>query len=555
MKTKKILFPLFAAGLLLTTGCTDNFDEYNTDPYAVKPEYMEADLAYMGGSITQMEKSIYFNANNWDWDFQIAQNLCADIFSGFMAPPTPFNGGKHNGNYFLMKGWTSYSFGMYNGGIMAPWKKVKENTLDKKEFTEVYGVALILKVMGMQRSTDCYGPIPYSKYGEGGVSVAYDSQKDIYKQFFTELDEAQKLISDFLQSDRKTAKLLKKWDLIYTSDYEAWMKLANSLRLRLAIRISKVDPAWAKTEGEKALSNAYGVIETKAQSMILPTATMKNPLNILAYAYNDIRMSADMQSILIGLKDPRIAVYFSKATDSNPEINGQYIGIRQGIDYPSKAQREKFSNLGEAWVMDKRNVTPIVLMSDAETYFLRAEALLRGWQPKNASDKVEELYKKGIEASCSYWNVSGGEYINGTTQPTAYTDPSDKKEDGTHNTRFDAQPASTVTVKWDENATQEQKLEKIITQKWIALFPEGQEAWSEFRRTGYPRLFPMVVNLSAGEIDSNIMIRRLPFNQDEYKNNKEEVEKALQLLGGPDTGGTKLWWDTNAGAADGKPNF
>ena len=76
------------------------------------------------------------------------------------------------------------------------------------------------------------------------------------------------------------------------------------------------------------------------------------------------------------------------------------------------------------------------------------------------------------------------------------------------------------------------------------------EAWSEFRRTGYPKQFPMVVNYSNGTIDSEIKIRRLPFTTNEYRDNKAEVDKAIQLLGGPDNGGTKLWWDTNAGESN-----
>ena len=554
---KKILFPLLA-GLCMFTACMKDFDEQNTDPYAFKPEYKKADLANIGGYITQMEKSIYFNANNADWDFQIAQNLCADVWSGFMAPPTPFAGGQHNGNYAIQFGWTNFAFGMYNTGIMAPWKKVQEQTVnaeDGAEFPEVYALSLILKVIGMQRSTDCYGPIPYSHFGEGGTSVEYDSQSSIYHQFFKELDEAEKLINGFLSSDRKDANVMKKWDLIFKGDYKKWLKVINSQRLRLAIRISKVEPGLARTEAEKAMSSPAGVITTKSENMTLPTETMKHPLCILAYAYNDIRMSGDMQSILEGLKDPRLPIYFNPAGDIKgaPEYKGKYLGIRQGIDYPSKGQRENFSNLGNAWTMDNMNRTPIVLLGSSEVYFLRAEGALRGW---SMGGTPEELYKKGIEESLSYWGLSGADYINdGVSKPIAYVDPTAHK--------YDMEPASTVTVKWDEGASKEEKLEKIITQKWIALFPEGQEAWSEFRRTGYPRLFPMTVNLSQ-EISSTIMIRRMRFETNESERNKAGYEKGVQALIQESKGafktkgdneGTQLWWDTNAGAAAGASNF
>lgn len=87
------------------------------------------------------------------------------------------------------------------------------------------------------------------------------------------------------------------------------------------------------------------------------------------------------------------------------------------------------------------------------------------------------------------------------------------------------------------------KLEKIITQKWIAMYPNGQEAWSEFRRTGYPKVIPVVNNLSNGTIDTDIQVRRMTFPRSEYANNAAAVKEAASLLGGADNGGTKLWWD------------
>ena len=91
--------------------------------------------------------------------------------------------------------------------------------------------------------------------------------------------------------------------------------------------------------------------------------------------------------------------------------------------------------------------------------------------------------------------------------------------------------------------TNEEQLEQIITQKWIAMFPDGQEAWSEFRRTGYPRIFPVVINNSGGDIDTNIQVRRINFVESERNTNTANVDIAVGYLNGPDTGGTRLWWD------------
>ena len=102
---------------------------------------------------------------------------------------------------------------------------------------------------------------------------------------------------------------------------------------------------------------------------------------------------------------------------------------------------------------------------------------------------------------------------------------------------------SNITIGWKENDSKDKKLERIITQKWIATFPNGQEAWTEFRRTGYPKLFPVAVNNSSGTVDTDIQIRRLPFAKSEYTLNPQNIQEAIQLLGGQDNGGTRLWWD------------
>lgn len=528
------LFALLSIGSII--GCTGNFEDYNRDPYALSDDFKKADWLYLKAFFPQMQQSIYYNNSKGNWEFQIAQNLNADLFSGYLTPPTPFNGDRNNINYYMMEGWNQFAFGMYNNNIMKPWLNVKAETLDKGEFLDIYGVALILKVAGMHKSTDLYGPIPYSKYGQGGTTTPYDSQENIYNQFFAELDEAVSYLDAHLKGENSSVNRLGSDDLIYGGDYRKWLKWANSLRLRLAIRVSKVNPALAKQQAEKAIQNEYGVFEINGHNPLVPTTDMGHPLIVVANAYNDSRMSADMESILTGLEDPRLHEYFSKATDDDANVKGKYKGVRQGINMVSKNLRVGYSTLGARYDMSKRHSTPVILMTAAEVYFLRAEGALRGW---NMGDTPENLYKTGIEISMGQWDVTGANtYIaNSTNKPSDYTDPK--------NSEYNISAASSVTVKWDENASNEQKLEKIITQKWIAMFPDGAEAWAEYRRTGYPKLFPVEVNNSSGEIDSKIMIRRLRFPENERTGtNKDEVTKAVQLLKGADSPGTRLWWDT-----------
>lgn len=146
----------------------------------------------------------------------------------------------------------------------------------------------------------------------------------------------------------------------------------------------------------------------------------------------------------------------------------------------------------------------------------------------------EALYKSGIRASFEQHGVKNVEnYLVSTKVPARYPG-------------FKASPSvpapSDITVVWNTSSTKKQ-LEQIITQKWIAMYPLGQEAWSEFRRTGYPKIYEIVNNESGGVISTSIQIRRVPFPYSEYLGNKDEVEKAIKLLNGPDTGATRLWWD------------
>ena len=141
--------------------------------------------------------------------------------------------------------------------------------------------------------------------------------------------------------------------------------------------------------------------------------------------------------------------------------------------------------------------------------------------------------------------MSGADtYLANTTgKPQLYADPA--------NSNSYAQELSDITIAWDEGATPAQMQERIITQKWIAMFPNGQEAWSEFRRTGYPKLFRPKQNLAPSIIDTQLGPRRLLYNETELSSNTVEVNNAIQLLkaessevkGDGDTGGTRLWWD------------
>jgi hypothetical protein len=253
-----------------------------------------------------------------------------------------------------------------------------------------------------------------------------------------------------------------------------------------------------------------------------------HPIVTISNSWGDIRMGAEMESILTGFGDGRLERYFAPSVDGT--LSGDYKGIRMGIAIESKAQYVDHSAIGA--VIDGETLT---WMTAAEVLFLKAEAALRGWA---GAGSAQANYEAGVTASFSQHGVSGvSDYLSdNTSTPADFVDALNAVNDIAY--------PSEVKIAYNPSSTNEEQLEQIITQKWISMFPDGQEAWSEFRRTGYPKIFPVVVNNSGGAIDTAIQIRRINFVADEVNTNGANVSTAVGYLNGPDNGGTRLWWDT-----------
>jgi Susd and RagB outer membrane lipoprotein len=292
------------------------------------------------------------------------------------------------------------------------------------------------------------------------------------------------------------------------------------------MRIVKVNPTLAKTEAEKAIAQKFGVFTVNADMFKIVSPVYTNPIATISGSWLDIRMSADMESIMRGYNDPRTPTYF----DPSIQFPGQYKGVRTGIAIAGKGDHQDFSGIG-AVVKSKE----IVLMTTAEAYFLRAEGALRGW---NMGGDAKSFYDLGITTSFDQRGASGAaSYIADNIKTAiAYVDPNFPENNSV--------PVNNITIAWEAAATNEVKLQKIITQKWIAGFPEGQEAWSDYRRTGYPKLFPVLKNYSGGTITTEFGVRRINFVQSEKSANPGGVATGVAKLNGSDNGGTRVWWDT-----------
>jgi hypothetical protein len=524
--------PIAALLMLLLFSCKKKFEEYNTNPAQATEDMMEYDFLSTGVFFPQMQMNVFPVAqqpNFGDEMYQIVQNLAGDVYSGYMGASNNWFGNANNTTYALIPGWYSAAFGRSFLSVMPAWLSIKKKA--EQANPHIYALAQILKAASLHRTTDMYGPLPVSGFGSGSLTTAYDNQEVVYDSMFSALNYGITTLTNFVQLF-PGQKPMEKYDLVYGGDYVKWIKFANSLKLRLAMRIVYANAAKAQQYAEEAVAHPIGVITDNADNAMLKSGNgvnFNNPLYIICFNFDDVRMGATMESFMRGYADPRAPFMFNLAPD------GQFHGIRNGITIANKgAYTTPFSTLNVA------ASTPIRWMSAAEIYFLRAEGAIRGW---SMNGTAQSLYETGITTSFNQWGAgSAATYINdAVSRAAAYTDIGIT---GTgNNISGTSSLLSTTTIRWADADAFELKLERVLTQKWIAVYPDGQEAWSEFRRTRYPRVFPNVSNQSGGTINTTTQIRRLPFPQTEYQSNASGVATGVASLGGADNGGTKLWWD------------
>ena len=515
---KNIGTAFLGAAMLFTTSCTKNLEDINVDSKAITTKDLEQDYADVWSYIPGMQNSIM--KINPEWMYQIQQNLNADIFSGYMMTPTPFAGNVNNTTYAMMDGWNNFAISVPVENVLNAWLRIKDLTEQKQIKEEALAVATVLKVFAGQRIVDIFGPFPYSKFG---TSSEFDSEEEAYKTFFADLDFAIKVLEESIGSDGEKTFKAGFDNSSNNGSYENWIQTANTLRMRLAIRISNIEPSIAELEYKKAKDNKYGVLLNRD---FVVYHAFNHPINTISQSWGDILMGAPMESIMGGYADSRLEKYFKviKTKDGDSGYEGEIRGIRQGINLTDKAEYGFFSKV------NIESETPLHLMTASESFFLQAEAALKNW-----GGDAKALYESGIQRSFSQHGATIGSYLSSSNMPAPYIDPLHPENN------VDAANVSKITVNWDDATSDEEKLEKIITQKWIAVFPDGQEAWSEQRRTGYPILFPVVINHS--DIPEGEFISRLPYPADFKATNPTAVQEAVdKYLGGNDKPETKLWW-------------
>mgnify|MGYP002548427300 CR=1 FL=1 len=503
------------SGLLLcvlAASCMD-MEEINAPRYKASDDDIIRDNFKAGASYRQLQDWVVPTQEN---AFQNCENMVGDEYGRYLN----YTKSGWNDSYFVFynakESWFGWMFNNVFPKIYTAWNEVRDIT-DGKGVN--FAWAQILRVAAMQRVTDTYGPIPYSKVVNNELQVAYDSQENVYREMFADLTESINTLSAYAVSNPGGTPVAD-FDKVYDGGFKNWVKFGNSLKLRMALRIRYAAPGLAQQMAEEAVAHPGGLITTNAENATVESPAGKSPLYIMWKTYNDTRVCADIASYMKGYNDPRQSAYFQQAT-----INGVtgYLGKRSGV----KNQNEAWGAAYSAPVAgtDDR----VIWLTAAEVAFCRAEGAMLGWAMGGTAG---QFYNEGVKLSFEQWGVGGYDsYINDQKAKQAnYVDPNNT---GSINAQSD------ITIKWEDNTGDEKKLERIITQKWIALWPLGQEAWSEHRRTGYPKFFPLG-SMTTPNIE---VAARLPFSIDEKKNNTENLTNAIGLLGGEDNYATRLWWD------------
>ncbi len=525
---RNIIYTSVVAIAILASSCTDDFNELNTDPKNLTVDQLSQ--SEYGGIVRSALYSPLFLPANGNGAFQLSQSLFSDIYANYFATTAPnFDSDK----FILVGGWLNGVFGYFYGNA-APQIQYAEEYAVENGFDLENAMMKVWRVWSYHQVTDYWGPIPYSQFGNRERSVPYDSQEEIYRDFFVTLDEAVPV----LKSNAGTTSFLGANDLVYGGDVDQWLKFANTLRLRLAMRVKYVEPALSQAEAEKAVAD--GVMESNDDNAEVATnADYTNKYNTITQ-WGEFRMSADMESILKGYQDPRVMFYVAPAAEPDPSddpagVTFPYEGMRNGQSKADKqgiAFNEIASDMAATYTELGGAGPDWFIMRAPEAYFLRAEGALEGWNMGGST--AQQFYERGIVLSHEQYgldgnNLSGEPYVSSTLTPASFngSDPA----------------PSDVPVAYDAAGSMERQLEQIITQKWIALYPDSREAWAEKRRTGYPTFYNRL-NTDNPNIAVDQVPRRVNYVDNEFTTNETAVMEAINSkLGGADNGATKLWWD------------
>nr|WP_129732684.1 SusD/RagB family nutrient-binding outer membrane lipoprotein [Parabacteroides goldsteinii] len=529
---KKAILYAAAAFSLMTgaTSCSD-FGDVNNDPEQMTPAILDFKLVF-----TQ----VMSQACGSDWD--VWRN--GMIYSASMLQHTTSVTWDYGTFYAYSDGYNAaYWDGFYSGDraairnaylVMQEWK-------DRPEYQNEYQMCRIIRAFMFHRMTDLYGDVPYfdaSKGIEGVGYPKYDTQQAIYNDLFKELDEAQAALST------SVATTVSNEDPLYGGDVTKWKKFANSLMLRLAMRLTKVDQATAETWVKKAISN--GLFESAADN-----AMVKHPDGLVtddsAEPYGKVLSHEDPQAfylseffinMLKNSNDPRLPLIATVCSNPSEKWQGDFdfgdndpskqVGLPVGYDtkgnewdlsnapgYPGTNWRSYYSLPNRQTYA--RPDAPTMLLTYTENQLLLAEAAYRGWISGNAKD----YYEAGVRSAMQQFSF----------YPAA---------ESSYNRYLNAEAIEKYLA---ENPFDQSKaLEQINTQYYITTFCDEYETFANWRRSGYPVLTPVNKNYSTCVTNGTIP-RRFQYPVTESQNNEANYQDAIGRMNGGDRMTSRVWWD------------
>ena len=484
--TKYTTSLLLITAILCINACTKDLDTINTNPNA--PIQANPDLL--------LRKVIY------DYGEQMS-------YEGFVA-------GNLLGQYF-----TAVDFNLFDRHSLTepqlggnPWPVIYTNLRDNEiilsqsranpSFVVYEGPALILKAYMTAALTDIYGDVPYSEAlqgkSTGNVTPKYDKQQDIYMAPGGIMDNLDKGIAA-LQNYTGAQPL--NGDILFNKNLAAWVTFANSLKIKYLMRISyKVDVAAQLQE----IYDSGNYMKTNAQNAKFDfTDGAPNNFRLATLRAGDFNlfiMSLTIEEILKGLNDPRIGVFFRPI--GNDPTKTIYKGLLNGPNASATSITVADYSLTGTIFREKTSAIDANFMTAWETQLFLAEAAERGLITANA----QTLYESGVQLAFQYWQ---------TAIPTDYL--------------------TTGLAAYGINGAN--KIEQIVTQKWLANIINGYEGWIEYRRTGFPALKTI-----SASLNNNLIPVRMPYPIDEDALNNVNFSEAAAATNNNSIN-VGVWWDAN----------
>lgn len=478
---KNIKFIIIVSILFVINGCTNDFEEINTNPN--QPESVSSDLILSTVISNTVNRNALIGWNNGN----IVSQLTAKInFTGFDR----YDWGSETGI------WNNYY------GNLPEITKILEISRDENTKNTSYeGIALILKSWIYSSLTDNWGSIPYSEAIKGetenNFTPVYDNQEDIYNGILADLKTAEELLA--------LGQPILGGDLLFDGNFTNWRKLANSLQLRYLLRISNRRDVSSEMQ---QIVNSGMIFESNADNAVMeyPANTQIDswPIsNGRIGGFDEHRLSLTSENVLKQFDDNRLFAWFQPTDSKNDDpnlITGMPNGLSEDNASTYNGGANNVSRLNQAFFWESSNSVKAPLMKYDELQFILAEATQKGFIAGDA----KTYYENGVKASFEYWNVNQDMTIYLTQNGVAY--------DGT--------------------------LETIMTQKWLSSFLVGLEAWYDYRRTGLPSF----IIPGSDNVNNDIVPVRFLYPDQEQTLNTENYETAVNAMGGDDIN-NKGWWE------------